>query len=356
MTTSQARIDSNRKNSAHSTGPTSATGKQASRKNSLKHGLTGEGIVVADVDASEVERRNEEFQADLAPQTAVGKFLVRQMATLSVRIDRAAEQETSAIATRVRHAVDVFDQERLDEADKLLDLLGEDPRPLLRKLRKSPEGVERLSEAWQNLRNDLTREPKSIWTAWHRERAENLTGLRIDDARGSEIGVLSNAIWDAIGDSGLQDARENSQRQAQARGRMLARIDAEIAGLEAHYEKLDFATIELDRAEAPGRALFDSSKEATLARRYESEASRRFSKSMEQLREVEAEAAERPPVAATPHLSKPYIPLASSWDRPAPLPREPETMPFSGFPMDDEAEFEPIGKSGSREGRPPGSV
>jgi hypothetical protein len=81
---------------------------------------------------------------------------------------------------------------------------------------------------------------------------------------------------------------------------LIERIDAEIAGLEAHLETLDFEMIEQDRAEAGERALFDPSKEAALARRYESEARRGFFQALKEFRRVEAEATEREELAPTP--------------------------------------------------------
>ena len=93
---------------------------------------------------------------------------------------------------------------------------------------------------------------------------------------------------------------------------MAERIDEAVAELEAHRETLDLESIELDRAEAGDVAWFDPSREATLARRYESEAQRHFFKTLNELRRVEAEAAERP--AAEPG------PAAE----PDPAPAEPE--------------------------------
>ena len=351
MSTSQARIDANLKNSHMSTGPRTPEGKRQSRRNGLKHGLTGEGIVLFEDDAARVELRVEEFEADLAPRSSVGKFLVRQMATLSIRMERSAEQESAAISARVLNAVEEFDQARFDEADRLLDLLGEEPRVHLRKLRKSPEGVERLIVAWRELRSALTRDPRPTWTAWHRERAENLTGLRIDDASGSEIGVLSKAAWGDFGP--LEEEEEevdldNEVRKAQGRAQLVQRIDAEIAQLEEHYETLDFDRIDLVRAGAPKRALFDSSPEAILARRYESEASRRFFKAMNDLQQVEAEAADRPAVAPILAPETPYGPMASSWDRPAPTPRDPQPTPARSRPVADDPRSEPVGRPETR--------
>ena len=337
MPTSQARIDSNRMNSRRSTGPTSEAGKRRSRMNGLKHGLTGAGIVLADQDLSEVEARDADLQAEFDPKSAMGKILVRRMAVLSIRMERSEKQETAATARRVLHAVDDFDQSRLDEADRLLDLLGDEPRINLRKLRKSPEGVDRLIEAWGELKADLTRDPRPLWTASHRERAENLTGLRIDEAIGSRINVLSKAAWGDFADLGIpeDDDVDHDLRKAEARGLLVGLIDAEVAELEAHYETLDFETLDLDRAQAPDIALFDGSREATLARRYESEASRGFFKALKELRQAEAEAAVRPEPVATPGPAQDCGELASSWERPSPAVREPRPTPEPPRPTDD---------------------
>jgi hypothetical protein len=136
----------------------------------LKRGLSGAGVVVPDRDVDEIERRVEALTADLNPQSPLGAVLIRQMAVLSVRMERGAKQESAAIAARVRHAADDFDEARFDEAERLFDGLANDPRVHLRKLRKSPEGVDRLVVAWQELRADLTRDPRPLWTASHLRR------------------------------------------------------------------------------------------------------------------------------------------------------------------------------------------
>ena len=52
MEVSEARVAASRANGARSKGPTSEHGKTISRRNSLKHGLTGEGIVLFEGDRS----------------------------------------------------------------------------------------------------------------------------------------------------------------------------------------------------------------------------------------------------------------------------------------------------------------
>jgi hypothetical protein len=108
---------------------------------------------------------------------------------------------------------------------------------------------------------DLTFEGKSLWMVLHLEKAVSLAGLRVEEARGSSIVVLSMAIQGDF--AGLADrdggSLDEDAREAWARGQLVERIDAQIAGLQAHYETLDFETIDLDRDEAGDRALFDPS-------------------------------------------------------------------------------------------------
>ncbi|WP_435018226.1 hypothetical protein TA3x_000177 [Tundrisphaera sp. TA3] len=108
MPASPAQIEANRRNSLKSTGPTSEDGKSRSRANSLKHGMTGSGIVLPREDAAEVDRLTEAFRAELKPAGEAGAVLVRRMAVHAVRMERAVVQETAALSGRVREATDAF--------------------------------------------------------------------------------------------------------------------------------------------------------------------------------------------------------------------------------------------------------
>jgi hypothetical protein len=301
MIVSDARISANRLNGRLGEGPLTPETRAISARNGLKHGLTGKGIVVSADDREEIGRRIEALTGDMKPISQAGVFLIAQMATLSLRSEHAAEHESAAIAKNVRHAADDFDEHRIDQANALFEILKEDPRNNLRKLRKSPEGVARMVDEWHDLKADLNIDPEPEWTASHLERAGYLLGLKSQHARGSRIGALSRAYrgdFSALGKldgAGLGD----DARRAWARAALLEAIDAEIAALEEHYVTLDFDAIDLDRAEAGSRALFDSSKTATLARRYEAEARRGFFKALKEFRLVEAEAAAKVEAAPT---------------------------------------------------------
>jgi hypothetical protein len=321
MPISEARISANRANSLKSCGPRTADGKERSRRNGLKHGLTGAGVVMLPEDSTETERRDAELQRELDPQSAMGKILVRQLASLSVRSERGARQESAAVARRVRHAAEEFDEARFERAELLFEFLAENPRDYLRKLRQSPEGIDRLLLAWGELRDELTRRLKPDWNVSHIEKFGNLTGSRLEAAEKSWIGVFSRASWGNFNDLPDDEGAnlEPLQRRAWARDRLVERIDAEVSGLEAHRETLDLDAIEQDRAEAGDVSMFDPSREATLARRYELESRRGFFLALKELRRVEAEAVDRPAQAAPP-APEPAA-LASSWEIASPAVR-----------------------------------
>jgi hypothetical protein len=305
MEVSEARLAANRANSTRSTGPTSERGKSISRRNSIKHGLTGEGVVLLEWDQAEVDSRIEALRDELNPQSSLGSMLIRKIATLSVRSERAAGRENAAIAERVRNAVDAFDEERGGRVDALFDAFINDPRGSLRNLRRMPEGVDRLVEAWRTLRRDLDREGPHRWGSPQLARAANLAGVPHLDAHGTRIGDLSNAIWGEFHGLTAQEGGEldGDGRRDWARLALLELIDARIAELEAHRDTLDLDRIERDRAEAPARSTFDDSKQASLARRYEADSDRGFYKALKEFRQIEADAPTR--IEAAPDLPIP---------------------------------------------------
>ena len=104
MPASEAQIRANRANSALSTGPRTPLGKEISRANALKHGLTGEGVALTNEDAAEVERMFVAFEADFRPSDEMGRLLIRRAATCAVRMERSVLQETAALNERVLEA------------------------------------------------------------------------------------------------------------------------------------------------------------------------------------------------------------------------------------------------------------
>ena len=117
MATSEARILANQANAKLSTGPRTPEGKEASRTNAIKHGLTGAGIVMPAADATEVESRAVAIAAETNVSGVIGHSLARIAALNSVRIERGADQQAAALAEHVRRVdAEFVPPEDADEA------------------------------------------------------------------------------------------------------------------------------------------------------------------------------------------------------------------------------------------------
>jgi len=95
MTTSLKQMEANRRNALKSTGPVTPEGKQRSRCNAVRHGLTAE-TVIGDLEDSEDYRAFEEAVAsDYDAQSAVERELVLRLASILWRLRRATGIETA---------------------------------------------------------------------------------------------------------------------------------------------------------------------------------------------------------------------------------------------------------------------
>src|SRR4051812_7273354 len=86
------QIEANRRNALKSTGPTSAEGKQRSRCNAVRHGLTAETVIVALENAEDYKAFEAAITTDYDAQSAVERELVLRLASLLWRIRRATRQ------------------------------------------------------------------------------------------------------------------------------------------------------------------------------------------------------------------------------------------------------------------------
>jgi hypothetical protein len=95
--TSQKRIDANRRNALLSTGPCTEEGKQRSRENAYRHGLTAETVIVGIEDAADYSAFEAEIVADYDPQSVVECELTCRLASLLWRLRRANLIETGLL-------------------------------------------------------------------------------------------------------------------------------------------------------------------------------------------------------------------------------------------------------------------
>jgi len=92
--TSFRQIEANRRNACKSTGPTTEEGKERSRCNAVRHGLTAETVIGALEDAEDYKAFEAAIIADYDAQSAVERELVLRLASLLWRLRRATTMET----------------------------------------------------------------------------------------------------------------------------------------------------------------------------------------------------------------------------------------------------------------------
>jgi hypothetical protein len=92
--TSLRQIEANRRNACKSTGPTTEKGKQRSRCNAVRHGLTAETVIGALEDAEDYKAFEAAIIADYDVQSAVERELVLRLTSLLWRLRRATTMET----------------------------------------------------------------------------------------------------------------------------------------------------------------------------------------------------------------------------------------------------------------------
>ena len=212
---------------------------------------------------------------------------------MTVRLDRCAEHEARSIASRMRAAAAEYDDARLAGVEEAFDRLAQVPATSVRRLKSSPEGLERLIRAFEGLRGELVHPYGVRWNWRQCEQYHHLMGGRRGDVPLSRARGLTDAVdgnfehLDPCDGEGLAKV----DRQLWAVGQLVAIVEGQVAELRALLSKFDRSAIELDRAEAPSRALFDDSKGSILARKYEAATERGLFRSIREFREAQAEAA-----------------------------------------------------------------
>lgn len=89
------QIEANRRNALKGTGPTTPEGKERSRCNALRHGLTAETVIAALEDAEDYQAFEAVVISDYDAESAVERELVLRLASVLWRLRRATGIETA---------------------------------------------------------------------------------------------------------------------------------------------------------------------------------------------------------------------------------------------------------------------
>src|SRR5262245_13786963 len=88
------KIAANRRNALKSTGPRSEAGKQRSRCNALRHGLTAETVIAALEHTEDYQTFAVQIAADYQPRSAVERELLLRLTSVLWRLRRCIRIET----------------------------------------------------------------------------------------------------------------------------------------------------------------------------------------------------------------------------------------------------------------------
>jgi hypothetical protein len=91
----------NRANAQHSTGPKTEEGKKKSSLNALRHGLTGQIVVMPTEDLAAYQTHIKSFTDHYSPKTAPESNLVQFLADTAWRLHRVAALETNLLTLGV---------------------------------------------------------------------------------------------------------------------------------------------------------------------------------------------------------------------------------------------------------------
>jgi hypothetical protein len=92
------RAEINKANAQHSTGPKTPEGKQRSSLNALRHGLTGQIVVMPTEDLQAYQFHLKSFTDEYRPEGATEAHLTQALADTSWRLNRVAALETNLLS------------------------------------------------------------------------------------------------------------------------------------------------------------------------------------------------------------------------------------------------------------------
>jgi hypothetical protein len=127
-TTASDRAEISRRNGARSKGPKTPEGKNRSKFNALKHGMTARTLVLPGEDAEVFQARLDTWTADLRPRNDLERSLVQRAATVSWQLDRLDHVDLARLERIIRAAAVEEPLRQADEAAALGQRLLADAR------------------------------------------------------------------------------------------------------------------------------------------------------------------------------------------------------------------------------------
>jgi len=172
--TSKKQIEANHRNALQSTGPKTTMGKNKSRQNAFKHGLTSKTIIAYNEDADELETLVASVLDELQPGSQMEHEVATRIATIMWRIRRVPGIEAGLLS--IAGAESQMDSVRI----VVSDVTSIDP--------VISETYESLSAETASARKEAEAEMERVFELAQARLAE---GFRRDANHGDTLGRLS---------------------------------------------------------------------------------------------------------------------------------------------------------------------
>ena len=310
---SPARAEASRANGRLSRGPVTPEGKERSRGNGCKDGLTGKGVVLPPDAEAEVDRREEEYARVLRPADELEWSLVRQMALGAWRGEELARRILQHDARTGAARVTDWEYQGQLAAVELGRTLRDDPEGVVARLLGSSAGCAWLIDRWRLLGHGLSTDdgdgPGCAWTDADLALAVDLIGrpaeLRHLDPRTKRLGRL------------CAQARAGS---AEALAGLRAFVADEAAALGRRREEVWEGVEEPRMRDWRAGMGIDLGPDGTRLRRYEAAAHRLFRSAWAKLEDLRRGRGEPLPGPGCGHLPEPAAPSAPPAARPPATP------------------------------------
>jgi hypothetical protein len=124
------RTEINRANSLHSTGPKTEFGKKKSSLNALRHGLTGQIVVMPTEDLAAYQSHLKSFADEYHPEGATESHLVQALADTAWRLNRVAVLETNLLTLGVTHHTSIEAPQQIQDAMSIVAALESQSKAL----------------------------------------------------------------------------------------------------------------------------------------------------------------------------------------------------------------------------------
>jgi hypothetical protein len=301
MCTEKQRL-ANQRNAEKSTGPKTAEGKSRSRRNAVKHGLSGDEGLLPPKDARLFRERLGSWAAEEQPEGGVEEYVLGCAVLAAVRIDRCARLDFADAARRRRATIDNWQKRHRRRVKSAAKQFDDDPGLAIERLKNSTRGCDWLLDEWDALGEALESQG-----GWNRDQSAQalrlLAGHPADEADEKGLALILNALateeevdldevdkFFEVDTSHLDPEERRTAARARlpephaARDTLVALVADETVRLESHQ-----ATIWREK-DAPilsdeiNLFSFDVSAEGNLRRRYQSTNALDFHRNLNQLR------------------------------------------------------------------------